>query len=50
VTLTQRISRCESRMHKARCVKWRWAWADAWKAAISAQKAIRAVQQARGTH
>jgi hypothetical protein len=47
MTLTQRISRCESRMQSARCVKWRFAWYRAWSVAKGEIDAIRAVREVR---
>lgn len=45
--IDQRISRAESRMKQARCVKWRHAWESAFKSAVSARNAINAVTVVR---
>jgi hypothetical protein len=47
VTLTQRISRCESRMQSARCVKWRQLWCGVFLRAIKARNAMRSVEEVR---
>lgn len=46
-TLDMRISRAESRMKQARCVKWRHAWCGAFLRFVRERNAIRTVAEVR---
>jgi hypothetical protein len=47
MTLTQRISRCESRMQSARCVKWMGLWCAMSKRLQNRRKAMAMVALVR---